>query len=199
MAIRYIMAPLMVLLLAGRAQAETFDDYVQRLAEHPQVTQILEQGTRFKELSDGEMGLPDPNLILGVDNLPVDDPAFDRFLPTSKIIGFKQQIPSYSLRKAKSERQEKMSAKQQLIANYTMQRLEAMLTSMLASLDKVKKQEAYAQKQLKHYKELEEYFKGRLESGSGVYWRFSEVDVERSLVERTLNDLKAERDDPPGR
>ena len=195
MAIRYIMAPLMVLLLAGRAQAETFDDYVQRLAEHPQVTQILEQGTRFKELSDGEMGLPDPNLILGVDNLPVDDPAFDRFLPTSKIIGFKQQIPSYSLRKAKSERQEKMSAKQQLIANYTMQRLEAMLTSMLASLDKVKKQEAYAQKQLKHYKELEEYFKGRLESGSGVYWRFSEVDVERSLVERTLNDLKAERDD----
>ena len=195
MAIRSLILTLLILFSATSAKAETFDDYVERLAEHPQVTQILEQGTRFKELSDGEMGLPDPNIILGVDNLPVNDPAFDQFLPSSKVIGFKQQIPSYSLRKAKSERQEELSAKQQLIADYTMQRLKAMLTSMLASLDKVKQQEAYAKKQLEHYKSLEEYFKGRLESGSGVYWRFSEVDVERSLVESKLNDLKAERDD----
>ncbi|MCH2546567.1 MAG: TolC family protein [Alphaproteobacteria bacterium] len=200
MAIRSLILTFLILFSAASANAETsdaknFDMYVQRLAEHPQVTQILEQGTRFKELSDGEMGLPDPNIILGVDNLPVNDPAFDQFLPSSKVIGFKQQIPSYSLRKAKSERQEELSAKQQLIADYTMQRLKAMLTSMLASLDKVKQQEAYAKKQLEHYKSLEEYFKGRLESGSGVYWRFSEVDVERSLVESKLNDLKAERDD----
>jgi outer membrane protein, heavy metal efflux system len=195
MAIRSLILTFLILFSATTAKAETFDDYVKRLAEHPQVTQILEQGTRFKELSDGEMGLPDPNIILGVDNLPVNDPAFDQFLPSSKVIGFKQQIPSYSLRKAKSERQEELSAKQQLIADYTMQRLKAMLTSMLASLDKVKQQEAYAKKQLEHYKSLEEYFKGRLESGSGVYWRFSEVDVERSLVESKLNDLKAERDD----
>lgn len=195
MAIRSLILAFLILFSTTTARAETFDDYVKRLAEHPQVTQILEQGTRFKELSDGEMGLPDPNIILGVDNLPVNDPAFDQFLPSSKVIGFKQQIPSYSLRKAKSERQEELSAKQQLIADYTMQRLKAMLTSMLASLDKVKQQEAYAKKQLEHYKSLEEYFKGRLESGSGVYWRFSEVDVERSLVESKLNDLKAERDD----
>ena len=195
MAIRSLILTLLILFSATSAKAETFDDYVKRLAEHPQVTQILEQGTRFKELSDGEMGLPDPSIILGVDNVPVNDPAFDQFLPSSKVIGFKQQIPSYSLRKAKSERQEELSAKQQLIADYTMQRLKAMLTSMLASLDKVKQQEAYAKKQLEHYKSLEEYFKGRLESGSGVYWRFSEVDVERSLVESKLNDLKAERDD----
>ncbi len=195
MAIRSLILTFLILFSATSAKAETFDDYVQRLAEHPQVTRILEQGTRFKELSDGEMGLPDPSIILGVDNLPVNDPAFDQFLPSSKVIGFKQQIPSYSLRKAKSERQEQLSAKQQLIADYTMKRLEAMLASMLAKLDKVKQQEAYAKKQLEHYKSLEEYFKGRLESGSGVYWRFSEVDVERSLVESKLNDLKAERDD----
>ena len=200
MAIRSLILTFLILFSAASANAETldaknFDMYVQRLAEHPQVTRILEQGTRFKELSDGEMGLPDPSIILGVDNLPVNDPAFDQFLPSSKVIGFKQQIPSYSLRKAKSERQEQLSAKQQLIADYTMQRLKAMLTSMLAKLDKVKQQEAYAKTQLEHYKSLEEYFKGRLESGSGVYWRFSEVDVERSLVESKLNDLKAERDD----
>jgi outer membrane protein TolC len=195
MPIRFLILTVILFTSAQNANAETFAGYVKRLAEHPQVMQILEQGIRYKELSDGAMGLPDPVLTIGVDNVPVSDPGFDQFLPTSKLIGFKQQIPSYSARKAKSEKQEKLSKKQQLIADYTMLRLEAMLTSMLAQLDKVKQQEAYAQKQLVHYKALEEYFKGQLESGSSVYWRFSEVDVERSLVESKLNDLEAERDD----
>jgi len=195
MHIRYLTLAFMFLLYATQANAETFDGYVKRLAEHPQVTQILEQTTRYKELSDSAMGLPDPVLTIGVDNVPVSNPSFNSFLPTSKVIGFKQQIPSYSARKAKSGKQEKLSEKQQLIANYTMARLEAMLISMLAKLDKVKQQEAYAQKQLVHYKALEEFFKGKLESGSGVYWRFSQVDVERSQVENKLNDLVAERDD----
>ncbi|MCB2081545.1 MAG: TolC family protein, partial [Rickettsiales bacterium] len=191
---RYVFA-FFLMFLAGTAQAATFDDYVERLAEHPQVMQILEQGTRYKELADGEMGLPDPTIMLGVDNVPVNDPAFDRFLPTSKVIGFSQAIPSYSLRQAKSEKQEALSEKQQLMADYTHERLKAMLITMLAKHDQVKKQQEYAEEQLKHYQELENYFKGRLEAGSGVYWRFSEVDVERSLVEQRLNDLKAERDD----
>lgn len=182
-------------LFGNAAYATSFDEYVQRLAKHPQVLRILEQGTKFKELADGEMGLPDPMLTLGVDNLPIDDPAFDRFLPTSKLFGFAQKIPSYSLRKAKSEKQKQLSAKHELIAKYTMQRLEAMLVSMLAKLEKVISQEQYAQQQIEYYKALEEYFKGKLESGSRVYWRFSEVDVERSLVESRLNDLQAERDD----
>ncbi len=88
------------------AQAETLEVYTQRLAEHPQVTTILEQSTRLRELSDAEMSLPDPQLIVGVDNMPIEDPAFDRFLPTSKVFGFKQQIPSYELREAKSDKQE---------------------------------------------------------------------------------------------
>lgn len=191
---RYFFA-FFLMVLAGTAHAATFDEYVERLAEHPQVMQILEQGTRYRELADGEMGLPDPMLMLGVNNLPVNSPAFDREMMTSKMIGFSQAIPSYSLRKAKSERQEVLSEKQQLMASYMQKRLEAMLIAMLAKHSQVKKQQEYAEDQLKRYQELENYFKGRLESGSGVYWRFSEVDVERSLVEQRLNDLKAERDD----
>ncbi len=195
MILRYLILILIALFYTGQVQAKNFDDYVQIIAEHPQVKRILEQSTSYKELSDGAMGLPDPVFILGIDNVPVSDPTFDRFLPSSKTIGFKQKIPSYSLRKAKSEKQDQLSSKQQLIADYTIERLKNMLISMLASLEKVKKQEAYAKKQLTHYKALEDFFHGKLEAGSSVYWRFSEVDVERSLVERTLNDLVAERDD----
>lgn len=175
------------------AKAETLDNYVEKLAEHPQVTQILEQSTRFKELSYGELGLPDPQLIIGVDNVPVEDPAFDRFLPTSKVVGFKQKIPSYSLRKAKSGKQEVLSKRQQLMADYTQKRLEAILIIQLTELDKVKTLEKLANKQLGYYRSMEDDLKGQLEAGNPVYGRFSEIDVERTEVEQRLNDLKAER------
>ncbi len=180
---------------AASAQTKTFDDYMLRLEQHPQLLQILQQKTRYRELSDGEMGLPDPVFIIGVDNVPVEDPAFDRFLPTSKLLGFRQRIPSYDLRNARAGKKKALSAKQELIARYTRERLKAMLISMLAQHIQVKEQQEYARQQLEHYKALDEFFKGKLESGSGVYWRFSQVDVERSLVESRLNDLQAERDD----
>lgn len=177
----------------AQAKAETLDTYVSKLAEHPQVTQILEQSVRFNELADGEMGLPDPQVIIGVDNVPINDPAFDRFLPTSKVLGFKQQIPSYSLRKARSGKQEMLSKRQQLIADYTQKRLEAILISQLTELDKVKTLEKLAKKQLGYYRSMEDDLKGQLEAGNPVYGRFSEIDVERTEVEQRLNDLKAER------
>jgi len=183
-----------ILLSVSQAHATSFDEYLQRLKEHPQVASVLSESNKFKELAKGEMGLPDPQLILGVDNVPVDDPAFDRFLPSSKVLGFKQAIPSYSLRKAKSEKQQGMSVKQSLLADYTIKRLEAYLITALTELDKVKQLEEYSQKQLKYYVELESFIKGQLESGSSVYGRFSEIDVERTEVEQKLNNLKAERD-----
>jgi outer membrane protein TolC len=180
--------------ISNTANAASFDEYLQRLKEHPQVSMALAQSDKYQELSEGEIGLPDPQLILGVDNIPIDDPAFDRFLPSSKVLGFKQALPSYGLRKAKSEQQKGMSRKQRLFADYTIKRLEAYLITALTELDKVKQLEEYATKQLKYYVELENYLKGQLESGNSVYGRFSEIDVERTEVEQKLNNLKAERD-----
>ncbi len=183
-----------ILFFAGQVQATTFDEYMQRLKEHPQVSSILAKSDSLKELSASEMGLPDPKLILGVDNLPVNNPRFDQFLPSSKVFGFNQQIPGYGLRKAKSNAKASMSARQKLMAGYTLKRLEAIFIGQLAVYEKVNKQIDYAGQQLKHYKALEDYFKGQLESGGSVYWRFSEIDVERSIVEQKLNDLRAEKD-----
>lgn len=189
----WVLALLAISFGTAKAEAENLGDYVKRLTDHPQVMQILEQSNQFKELSAGEMGLPDPQLIVGVDNVPVDDPAFNRFLPSSKVIGFKQQIPSYSLREAKSEKQEQLSQRQKLMADYTFKRLEAILTAQIVELDKVKTLEKLAKKQLSYYRAMEDDLKGQLEAGNPVYGRFSEIDVERTEVEQRLNDLKAER------
>lgn len=195
MNIKHLLVAVILAATAGgaSAKAETLDIYVEKLAEHPQVAQILEQGVRFNELADGEMGLPDPQVIIGVDNIPVNNPAFDRFLPTAKVIGFKQKIPSYTLRKAKSDKHEVLSKRQQLMANYAQKRLKAILIKQLAELDKVRTLEKLAKKQLGYYKVMENDLKGQLEAGKPVYGRFSEIDIERTEIEQRLNDLEAER------
>ncbi len=177
----------------SQANAKTFDDYIEQLADHPQVTQLLEQSAHYQALSAGEMGLPDAQLILGIDNVPVEDPAFDRYLPTAKVIGFKQAIPNRSLRQAKSHQQQSRSKRQQLVADYTQQRLEAILISQLAELDKVSTLKTLRTQQLNHYRSIEIDLKGQLEAGQPVYARFSALDVERTKTEQVLNDLKAEQ------
>nr|VFJ92278.1 MAG: Outer membrane efflux protein [Candidatus Kentron sp. LFY] len=178
---------------SAQGKAEILQDYLERLARHPQVAQILEERKRFEELSDSEMGLPDPQIIIGVDNVPTENPTFDRFLPTSKVLGFRQQIPNYGLRKAKAKKQQRLSQHQRLMADYTLQRLKAILIGQLAELDKVKTLERLIGKQLKIYGALEEDLEGQLEAGKPLYGRFSEVDVERTRVVQRLNDLEAER------
>ena len=186
-----IFTALFALLASMPAHAETFEAYVKRLSEHPQVESILAGSEALKSQAEGELGLPDPMFMIGVDNMPISDPAFDRFLPTSKVIGFSQSIPNPAAREAKSERYEQMSEKQKLMADYTNARLRFMLVSKLAEYESVKTQKKLIKTQLGHYKELENTFKGQIESGRAVYQRFSEVDVERAEAERKLNDLDA--------
>jgi len=196
---RYILVFSTALFLSVQAYAKsnsqesvTFENYIAKLKEHPQVTAILSDSDKYKELSKGEMGIPDPQITLGMENVPFDNFAFDKFLPTSKTLGFRQDIPSYGLRKARSEKQKKISEKRELLAEYTVKRLKAYLITSISELEKVNRLEKFHKEQLKYYVDLENYLKGQLESGSSVYGRFSEIDIERSEVEQKLNNLKSE-------
>ncbi len=180
-----------ILLTPSTSFATSFDEYMQRLSEHPQIMSILSQSKSLDEQAQGALGLPDPMLMIGIDNMPISDPAFDRFLPTSKVIGFNQKIPNPALLRAKSGRFEQLSEKQRLMADYTIARLRFMLITKLAEREAVKTQIGLIKKQLGFYHELEDTFKGQIEAGRSVYQRFSEVDVERAEAERKLNDLDA--------
>lgn len=184
-----------IVISSGFAHAEnkTYDDYVDQLTKHPSVDQILEEGRSFDSLSKGAMGLPDPTLILGVDNLPLSNPQFDRFLPSSKVIGIKQMIPNAKKRDAKSVLYRGKSKKNQLIAEYQISKLKAVFNKNLVDLEKVNKLEHLLKKQLSVYRLLEADLRGKLESGQSVYGRFSVVDLDRSEIEKQVNDLKAER------
>ena len=195
MNMKYLWAVVLLAMSLGMAEAKAsdMDIYVSKLAEHPQVTQILEQSSRFKELSDGELGLPDLQITIGVDNVPANDPSFNQFSPTSKVLEFEQRIPSYRLRKAKSARHDVLSKRQMLMADYTLKRLEAILITQLTELNKVKTLEELANQQFKLYRSMDADLRGQLEAGNPVYGRLSEIDVERTELEQRLNDLKIEK------
>ncbi len=174
--------------------ATSFEEYIHKLSEHPQALSVLSESIATRAQAKGELGLPNPTLTIGIDNVPVSDPAFDRFLPTSKVIGLSQAIPNPVLLRAKSSKLDDLSDKQKLLADYTIDRLRYMFISKLAEYKNIKKQESLIHHQLSHYKELENAFKGQLESGRSVYQRFSEIDVERAEAERKLNNLKAKKE-----
>lgn len=178
---------------AFAADTPTFEGYAAKLLQHPQRLELLEAAEQQRLLGKGELGLPDPMLGVGFNNLPVSSTSFHEDRMTSKTVGFSQAIPNPALRKAKAAKQGVLAAKTLLQADYTTQKLKALLVEAVAQQQKNKAQITLAQKQLKHYRSLEDYFKGQLESGGSVYWRFAEIDVDRTLVEQRLNDLEAEK------
>lgn len=173
------------------SHANSFEEYVDRLSSHPQIESILAQSQAQNAQAQGELGLPDPVLTIGVDNVPISDPSFDEFLPTSKVIGISQKIPNPALLEAKSQRFLQMSEKSNLYADYMKERMRFMLISKMAEYESVKTQKKLIKSQLSHYSELENTFEGQIESGGSLYQRFSEIDVERAEAERKLNDLDA--------
>ncbi len=184
-------ATALLLLTSATTFATSFEDYVERLTHHPRIMSIIAKSDASKFQAEGELGLPDPVFSIGVDNVPVSDTAFDRFLPTSKVVGFHQKIPNPILLRAKSKKLAQLSKKQNLMADYMHERLEFMFISKLAEYTSVKTQKKLIKKQLSLYKELEETFEGQIRSGRSVYQRFSEIDVERAEAERKLNNLEA--------
>ena len=182
-----------VSLSISTAKANTYDHYIKRLSQHPSVLHLIEQGDSYQSLSKSSVSLPDPQLIIGLDNIPLSDPSFDRFLPSSKVIGFRQAIPNPKAREHKAKLQKNLLKKNRLITQYQVKRLEAQFTVQLVELQKVNTLEKLLKEQLELYRLAEKDLRGQLEAGKSVYVKFSGLDVERAEVEQKLNALRAER------
>ncbi len=175
------------------AHAETFDALLEKLKNHPQVDAILAESERQNELADGELGLPDPTVSIGVNNLPTDSFSFGTERMTSKGIEFKQEIPSYSLRKARSGMRQAESTKQKLMADYAEAQLKALLIKRLVQLHMLDELEDAAKKQVALYGTIDKHLQGRAEAGSSVYGQFFAFDAEKLEVQHSLNEISQER------
>lgn len=177
---------------AATAEAQSFDELAALLADHPSVTALLSESAAREELAIAAGGLPDPAISIGVNNVPLSDPAFDRVMMTNKSIGVRQEIPSWGVRRARADKERGEALANELAAEYRLSLLRAELIAALADKERIHAQTGYAEAKLRLYRELDGILKGELEAGRSIYYRLSQVDVERADVERALAGLGAE-------
>lgn len=189
----YASACLIWAALATPAHAESLDDLLAKLKNHPQVDAILAESERQNELAKGQLGLPDPTVSLGVGNMPLDTLSFRTERMTSKVVEFRQDIPSYSLRKARFGMREAESHKQKLMAEYAEAQLRALLIKRLVELNMLDELEDNARQQIALYKTIDKHLEGRSEAGDSIYGDFFAFDAQRLEVDHLLNALNQER------
>lgn len=176
---------------AGAASAQSFEALEARLADHPSVQGLRAQSAARDELAAAAGALPDPTVSVGVNNVPISDPAFDRVAMTNKVIGVNQNIPGFGVRRARTAREQSRSRANGLRADYQLSMLRAELIATLADKERIKAQLDYREQQHARYDELEDILRGELEAGRPIYFRLSEIDVERADVERAIAELRS--------
>ncbi len=185
------MAAVVVLAIgAGSAGAQTFEEIEARLADHPSLAALRAEAGARDELSVAEGALPDPVVSFGVGSIPVRNPGFEREPDANKTIGASQEIPNFGVRRARSARERGEASAVAAQLAYRKALLGAELIAALSEKRRAREQIAIAQAQLEKYAQLQEIVRGELEAGRPVYYRLSEVDVERADVERAIIDLR---------
>lgn len=190
---------LIILLLAGAvspARAEdiptkpppaNFNALVARLRDHPEVQAYVEKAESQRLYGDGERGLPDPMLMLGV-----QDYAFGRSMSRDqqqKMIGFRQEIPRTSVREAKVARGHAESQKTRLTADYALAAMKARLVTALAELQRIKTQQKIYKQQEALSNAERRSLAGRVDANQGGVGPLSLQQAELTEIALDVTDL----------
>ncbi|BHH85591.1 TolC family protein [Desulforhopalus sp. 52FAK] len=184
---------LLFCLLPDGAFTKELEHYLSVLNTHPNVQAILERQESFTYQADGAMGLPDPSLFFGVDNIPLTDPSFDQYLPSAKVIGFSQNIPNSKGRKAQREVFNSSASSINILAEYTKSQLQARFFSRLADLQRIGQQTSHEIRKKRIIAELDEYYEGLIMSGESIYQKTFLTEIQLSEIGQKLNTLMAQK------
>lgn len=175
------------------AFSKGLDEYLAILDNHPSIQTILLEKESFTYQAEGALGLPDPVLAIGVENLPVSDPSFNEFLPSSKTIGFSQNIPNFSRRNAQKKFLLQSAHNQALIVDYNRSRLHALFYTSLAQHRRIKAEIALEGEKQEVLHSLKDFYEGEVVAGSPTFQKIFSVDLQLSEREKRINDLETEK------
>ncbi|WP_031553629.1 TolC family protein [Parvularcula oceani] len=175
------------------AAAQPFAELEARLEEHPTLVAIRLEAAAQRERARAAGALPDPVLSAGVNNLPVGDPGFDRFLPTHKSLGARQSIPDGLTRRARTAQGLAEASTTELRLAAERARLRARLIGLLAEREAVAERSSVLARQDGVYAELADTVEAELAGGRAVAFRLGEVDAERAGLAEAIAALAGER------
>ena len=177
------------------ARAQSLDQLEAELARHPALDALQYRSDADRERATAAHALPDPVISLGINNLPVFDPVFDRFLPTNKAVGVRQQFPSAALRNAQSSGANNRAAQTDAARDWQYAQLRAELRISLIERARIREQRRLALARREKYAELTDVIQNEIDAGRPALFRLAQVDVERADIDRALAELDAENAD----
>lgn len=169
----------------------SFEEIEAKLANHPSLAALRMESDAREEMSTAQRALPDPVLSFGVSDIPVGNVGFRNDPDSAKMIGASQEIPNPGVRRARSAREHSEAASLSAQFSHRLAILKAELIAALAEKRRIKEQIALVEMQLTKYGQLQEILRGDIEAGRPLYYRLSQVDVERADVEREIVSLRS--------
>ncbi|GAB6041283.1 TolC family protein [Endothiovibrio diazotrophicus] len=175
----------LTLALCASAGASTpaYEALRARLAQHPDVRADEAQARQWARQAEGALGLPNPSVTLGLNNLPVNEPTrFDRYLPSSRSLEVSQKIPNAAGREAERDTLLTRRGLAELERRERLAALERRLIEALAERERIGASRAALARQVTLIGELEQWLRGEMAGGEAVYGRFDELEIQRARI-----------------
>ncbi|MCU7844089.1 MAG: TolC family protein [Candidatus Thiodiazotropha sp. (ex Monitilora ramsayi)] len=178
---------------ANTADHTVFQDLLVRLQQHPALSVNASERRQWEASAEGALGLPNPNITLGINNVPVNEPtSFDRYLPSNRSLEFKQTIPNIKGREALRGTHLARASLADLEREAVWAGLHRRLITALAERRRIEDSTAALDQKLALLSELERWLRGEMAGGEAVYSRFDELDVRRAKIEEKKLTLAGE-------
>lgn len=191
----WLMAGAVVAAPAAYAEPLSFSEAVARAAAESPSTEAGAQAVRAAERAIGPAGqLPDPEVVLGLENVPVEGPdayRLNRDVMTMQSIGVMQEMPSGAERRARRAIAEAQA--QRASAGLNVARLEARLGAAEAwiALHYAEQRIALIDRQVSEAQALAEAARGRLAGGAASADAAIAAEIEVARAEDRRSDLVA--------
>lgn len=163
----------------------------EKLRQHPEIAAYASRVEASGSYAKGEMGLPDPMLFV-----EQEDYRFRSDMGRGggdTMLGFRQDIPRYSLREARADRLRVESRKNRLLQDYAFAAMRAKMIASFADLQKIKELEAIAREQEKLLKTQKQSLKGSVAANRAGVSMVQMTDADLQEIHITLAELEEER------
>ena len=182
-------------LLPLPATALPVDVAVERaLARDAGLRELSERATSLEQSGIADRALPDPQLTLGAEGLPINDP-FSSDMMTMYTIGIRQRFPAGDTRRLSGERGATLARATEIDANA--RRLDVALQTRLAWLEWVAAQESAVRvdRMIEQLESLVDLTRRRFAAGTARQQDESQARLELILMERRLLDAETAVDE----
>lgn len=160
-----------------------------RLDEHPALAALAAEAEARRLDGRSRLGLPNPSVALGVNNVPVTDPLqFDEYLPSSKSVTVTQALPSRGLREARSTADQARASILLTMMRMRRDDLEAALHVSLREIDAAADIEQLVAQRLAVYDELADVLGSAAATGESRFAALADIDADRAEADTTAAD-----------